>query len=391
MKNKSLTCIKGGKIILPDKVLTDQVLIFDEKIREIISEKDFLKYTFDSSLNVIDACGQYVSPGFIDIHIHGFGGVDTMDGSADILCTMARKIAQNGVTGFLPTTMSMEKEKVIRSLNAIRLAMKRDLKGAQILGAHMEGPFISPIRKGAHNKEFIVRPDFELIETYRDVIKVITMAPEEDAGFNFIKRIKEDFDIVLSIGHTNADYETAMQAILGGVESATHLFNAMAPLHHRAPGPAGAVLNSDISFELIADTLHVHPGWFQILLNAKGRDKMILVTDSMRAGGMHPGEWDLGGQSVFTDEYSARLEDGTLAGSILRMNQAVYNLLKYTDLKMHEAVATASMNPAKLIRVSQNKGSITIGKDADIIIFDDKINVDRTFCSGEIIRCCPGE
>lgn len=249
----------------------------------------------------------------------------------------------------------------------------------------MEGPFLSPVFSGAHDRNNFLKPDSRFIQDYIDTIKIITIAPEEDAQFGFIHHIQEASDIVIAMGHTNADYETAMEAIRHGVSHVTHLFNAMPSLHHRAPGPVGAVLNSQISFEIIADTLHIHPALFQILLNTKGKDKMILVTDSMRAAGMGEGVWELGGQSVIVDKNSARRPDGVLAGSITGMNQAVFNILKHTDLEIFEAIDLASINPAKLIHIDKSKGSIEIGKDADIILFDDDLNVNLTILDGRVI------
>jgi N-acetylglucosamine-6-phosphate deacetylase len=279
----------------------------------------------------------------------------------------------------------MEKRKIYKALDSVKLAMTKNIKGAKILGAHMEGPFISQKYKGAQNKRHILKPDFEFINNYLDIIRIITMAPEEDLQFEFIKCVKNNSDIVLSMGHTASDYETAMKAVEAGISNATHIFNAMPTFHHRAPGAVGAVLKSNISFELIADTMHVHPGVFQILLNAKGKDKMILITDSMRAGSMKDGKWELGGQEVIVENNSARLHDGTLAGSILTLNKAVLNIMKYTDLKIYEAVALASFNPAKLINMDKSKGSIKIGKDADLIIFDEELKVDLSISGGKII------
>jgi N-acetylglucosamine-6-phosphate deacetylase len=280
----------------------------------------------------------------------------------------------------------MEKGKIHHALDAVRDAMIGIPSGAKVLGAHLEGPFISPMYKGAHDAVYFQQANFEFVEDYLDVIKIITLAPEADPDFAFIKKLRASSDIVLSVGHTNSDYETVMKAITEGVGSATHLFNAMAPFHHRAPGPVGAVLNSEISFELIADNLHVHPAIYQILVNAKGYRKMILVTDAMRAAGMDPGDWELGGQKVSVDEDSARLVDGTLAGSVIGLNQAVANILKHTDLNLHEAVSLASINPARLLKLDKQMGSIEIGKNADLIIFDENIHVSLTILDGKIIH-----
>ncbi|MDD4835471.1 MAG: N-acetylglucosamine-6-phosphate deacetylase [Lutispora sp.] len=383
--DKNITCIRGGKIILENEVLVGKVLIFNDKIIDILDEENFAKKSPTHEMKIIDANGKYVSPGFIDIHIHGSGGKDTMDGEIADLNIISETIAESGVTGFLPTTMTMEKEKIYKALDSVKLAMQENVKGAKILGAHMEGPFISPKYQGAQNKDYIRKPDLKFIKDYIDIIKIITMAPEEDFQFKFIKSVKNNSDIVLAMGHTNANYETALEAVRVGISNASHIFNAMRPFHHRDPGVVGAVLKSNISFELIADTLHIHPAVFQMLLNAKGKDKMILITDSMRAGSMSGGNWELGGQQVVVDHNSARLTDGTLAGSILTLNKAVLNILKYTDLEIYEAVALASLNPAKLIHMDNSKGSIKLGKDADVIIFDEELNVDLSIAGGKVI------
>ncbi|MFL0267436.1 N-acetylglucosamine-6-phosphate deacetylase [Candidatus Clostridium radicumherbarum] len=384
--DENLICIKNGKIILEDQVLENKVLIFNDKIVDILDEECFNKQELSNKVSkIIDAEGKYVSPGFIDVHIHGSGGKDTMDGEISALKTISETIAQNGVTGFLPTTMTMSKEKIYEALDTIKLAKKETINGAKILGAHMEGPFICEKYKGAQQKDYIIKPDFEFIKDYVDLIKIITMAPEEDHEFKFIKEVKKDTDIVLSMGHTNSDFETAMEAVRYGISHATHTFNAMTPFGHRKLGVVGAVLRSNVTFEIIADTIHLHPEIFQIMLNAKGKDKMILITDSMRAGCMKDGDWELGGQKVIVKNNSARLEDGTLAGSILTLNKAVLNILKYTNLKIYEAVALASLNPAKLIDADKTKGSIKIGKDADLVIFDEDMDVSLTISEGKII------
>src|SRR5665647_434905 len=383
--DNNINCIMGGKIILENEILYDKVLLYNDKIIDILDEESFVKNRLNEEIKIIDAHGKYVSPGFIDIHIHGSGGRDTMDGEISDLEIISKTIAKSGVTGFLPTTMTMSKEKIYKALDAVRIAIGEKMTGAKILGVHMEGPFISRKYKGAQNVDYLDKPNFQLIDDYLDIIKIITLAPEEDLKFNFIKSIKEKTNIVLSIGHTNSDYEAAMEAIDAGISNATHIFNAMPPFHHRHPGAVGAILNSNVTFELIADTIHIHPAVFQILLNAKGKEKMILITDSMRAGFMNDGNWELGGQKVVVQNNSARLTDGTLAGSILTLNKAVSNMMQYTELEIYEAVALASLNPAKLIHIDDMKGSIKIGKDADLVIFDEELKVELTISEGKII------
>lgn len=383
-----MKAIINGKIITPNNVLQNKIILFNETIEEIIDEKYFMEkfnYGQSSNIEIIDAKGNYVSPGFIDIHIHGSGGHDTMDADVKAVKGISEVIVKNGVTSFLPTTMTMDREKIYKALDNIKQCVKLKFKGARILGAHLEGPFINEIYKGAQKEDYIIKPEYDFIEKYKDIIRVITLAPEKDVNLNFIREIKEKTDINLSIGHSNATYEEAMESINMGVNSATHIFNTMTPFNHRKPGIIGAIFNSDIYCELIADTIHINPAIFQILVKIKGLDKLILITDSMRAGCLKDGFSELGGQKVIVKNNSARLEDGTLAGSILTLNVAVKNFMDYTDIKIYEAVNMASLNPAKDLKIDNKTGSIEIGKNADIIIFDDNFDVKQTIIEGQTV------
>ncbi|WP_026883180.1 N-acetylglucosamine-6-phosphate deacetylase [Clostridium akagii] len=379
-----MKAIINGKIILEDCILDTGVVIFDKNIKSIISTENF-KRTSNDNIEIIDAKGNFVSPGFIDIHIHGAGGHDAMDGTLEDLNVISKSISEHGITGFLPTTMTMDKTKIHVALDAVKTAMNSTLTGAKVLGAHMEGPFISEKYKGAQKKDYILKPNIDFIKGYEEVIKIITLAPEEDEDFKFIKWIKANTNITLSIGHTNADYSTAMEAIKNGITHATHMFNAMTPLNHREPGVVGAIMKSFVSAELIADKIHVNPAIFQILVDVKGKDELVLISDSMRAACMEDGISELGGQKVFVKNNSARLEDGTLAGSILTLEKAVKNVYENTSLKLYEAVALASSNPSKEINIYKHKGSITQGKDADMVIFDKNFNVIQTIVEGNIV------
>ena len=373
----------NGKLILKDGTAEGKVLIFGEKINEIADmtefEKNLEKY---GNIEVIDVNGRYISPGFIDMHIHGSAGSDVMDGTEEAVTTIGKVIASNGVIGFLPTTMTMEKEKIYKSLSVIRNLMGKDYNGAEILGAHLEGPFINVKYKGAQNESFVAEPHYEFIKDYTDIIKLITIAPETDKEHVFIKRVKKDHDIILSMGHTNASYEEAMEAVKDGVSYTTHLFNAMTPLNHRNPGVVGAALDSDVYCELIADMIHVNPAVFRMVKKIKTTDKLLLITDSMRAGCLRDGVSELGGQKVIVKDNSARLEDGTLAGSILRLNEAARNFKSHTDSKIHEVVKMVSYNPALNLGLTERLGSIEIGKDASITVFDDNFNIERTIRRG---------
>ncbi|MGH4138878.1 N-acetylglucosamine-6-phosphate deacetylase [Clostridium sp.] len=386
-----MKAIINGKLIMKDRIMHDSIIIFDKQIIKIINSEEFLKYKKDykekykEEIQVIDAKGKYVSPGFIDIHIHGSGGYDTMDGTAEALKVISGTIAANGVTSYLPTTMTMDKDSIYSALDAIREAMKIENQGAKILGVHMEGPFINEKYKGAQKADNIIEPDYDIIKNYLDIIKIITLAPEVDKDHSFIKKVKHNSEITLSIGHSDASYEEAIKAIEDGITHATHTFNAMTPLNHRKPGIVGAIFSSDITCELIADMIHIHPAIFNILINAKQKDKIVLITDSMRAGCMKSGTYDLGGQKVIVENGAARLQNGTLAGSVLTLNKGVENMLSHSSLEIYEAVAMASSVPAKVINIQDRKGSLEVGLDADIAIFDKNIDVCFTIVEGRIV------
>jgi N-acetylglucosamine-6-phosphate deacetylase len=379
-----MKAIINGKIVIGSEVLKNKILLYNNRILEF-REHENSRQVLHECEEIIDAKENYVSPGFIDLHIHGSGGHDVMDGTAESLSEMARIIARNGVTGFLPTTMTMSKEKIHAALDNISLCMEREAQGAKILGAHMEGPFINKKYKGAQAEDFIIKPGFSFIEKYVDIIKIITMAPEMDDSFNFIKEVKEKTNIILSIGHSDAVYEQAIEAIKGGVSHATHIFNAMPPLNHRRPGIVGAAFNTDIYCELIADKIHVHPAIFKILEAIKGMDKIILITDSMRAGCLKDGISELGGQKVIVKDNSARLEDGTLAGSILKLNQGIKNFMDCTGKEICETIKLASLNPAKELGIEKQRGSLEIGKFSDIVILDKDFNVKQTIVEGKTV------
>ncbi|HDK7174954.1 TPA: N-acetylglucosamine-6-phosphate deacetylase [Clostridium botulinum] len=377
-----MKAIVNGKIIVGNEILENKVLLFEKKIIDILDRDNVCLSKNDY---IIDAKGLYISPGFIDVHIHGSGGKDAMDGKIESIKVISNTIAKRGVTSFLPTTMTMAKEHIYKALDVIEQAMNMDLGGAKVLGAHLEGPFINPKYKGAQKVDFIKNPSFDFIKGYENVIKIITLAPEKDENFKFLKYIKENTDIVLSIGHSDATYEQAIAAIDNGISRATHIFNAMTPLNHRKPGIIGAIMNTDISCELIADNIHVHKGAINVLTKIKGKDKIILITDSMRAGCMNNGIWELGGQKVIVKNGSARLENNTLAGSILTLDNAIKNMKNNIDASLCEIISMVTINPAKDINIYDKKGSIEKGKDSDIVIFDKDINIRMTIVEGNIV------
>lgn len=391
----------NGRLILPDvngdfKICADAALTFDEKIISIGAIPD------DSE--IIDVQGLFVAPGFINVHIHGAAGFDTMDDDLDALKKFAEFLPKTGVTSFLPTTMTMPLDKIYRALERIR-AGKNFSRGAKILGANVEGPFISKKFNGAQAEENILPADFALIADFVDVIKIITVAPEL-LDFSFIDRCREK-NIVVSIGHSAADYDTALAAINRGARHITHLFNAQTGLHHRRPGIVGAALDSDAIVELIADNIHVHPAAQRLVAKCKPRSEIILITDSFRACGQRDGQRDvasngsapqplncrnssitcdfiteLGGQKVFVTGERAVLADGTLAGSVAPMNDVLKKFCTNTGFDVAATVELVTKNPAVELGLFDTLGSLEVGKSADITIFDDDFKIKATWING---------
>lgn len=374
---EKMKAIINGKIILNDSIMEQKIILFEDKILDITDD-------LSDQVDIIDAKGAYVGAGLIDIHIHGAGGADVMDANDDTIETISQLLVKFGVTSFLPTTMTMSQEKIECALNQIRIGMNGHYKGAKVLGCHLEGPFISETYKGAQNKAFIQKPNMTWIEPFQDVIKLITLAPEVDEGYEFIKAMKLKTDIKLSMGHTSTTFAKAKEAIQLGISHATHTFNGMSGFNHREPGAVGAILMSDVSAELIADKIHVNPEIFEWFYRVKSGN-IVLITDSMRAGCMPDGVYDLGGQEVIVENGSARLRTGSLAGSVLTLNKAVRNFYEETTLSLPAVYQLASLNAARSIGVEDCKGSIEIGKDADLVIWDEALEALVTIVEGKIV------
>lgn len=376
-----MKAIVNGKIILKDRIAEDGVLLVSDKIEGIVA-----KDSVPDTAEIIDAKGGYVSPGLIDIHIHGYLGKDVCDGEEESIRTISKGLLANGVTGYLPTTMTVDM-KVIRKALEVCRALKEESKdwdGSTILACHAEGPFISEQKKGAQDAKYILKPDAEFVKEYADIIGIITLAPETDTeDFEAIRAMCRDTDVVVSMGHTSADYDTALRSTAAGVKHVTHLFNAMTALAHRAPGVVTAAMNSDVSCELIVDTFHVDTSLYDILWKLKGR-KLCFITDCLPAGGLPEGEYTLGGQKIIYRGIVCRLEDGTVAGSILHLNKGVWNVYTNSSIPLWECVNCASLNPATTLGIADRKGSIEVGKDADIIITDNEFNVQKTIIGGKI-------
>ena len=372
-------CIVNGKVILHDEIVEKNVFIDGDKIMEISDRQP-------TEEEIIDAKGAYVSPGFIDVHTHGRGGSDTMYATFEDLNTISKATLKTGVTSFLPTTMTMPVDDITKAIDNIA-TYKDQVEGAQILGTHLEGPFFNKKYKGAQPEECMILPTVEnyqsFVKGHQDVVRKISIAPELEHSLELIDYLK-DKNTVVSLGHTNATYEQAQAAIDAGATSGTHTYNAMTPLTHRAPGVVGAVMiNDSVYAELILDGVHVNYAAAKALLRTKGKDKLILITDSLEAAGLENGKYLLGNQDVYVKDGEARLIDGTLAGSIVSMNTAVNNAYEHLGLTLNEAVNLASYNPAQSLN-EPLLGEIKAGNYADIIFFDDDIQILQTMIKGQM-------
>ena len=366
--------IVNAKIVTSKEVLEGYVLTFNKKIISLNRE-------IPKDTELIDAKGLYLSAGFIDIHIHGSNGYDVMDATPKALEEISKSILKTGTTSFLATTMTMSQEQITKALQNVQSFKQQE--GARVLGVHLEGPFINPIKHGAQDPKHIQKPNIELIEPFMDIVKMITIAPEVEGGEEFIGYIKEHFPhIVLSIGHSNATYNEAKESFSWGVSHATHLFNAMNPLHHREPGIVGAILEADeVSCDIIADLIHIHPSFFK-LLNRLKKEQLILITDAMRAGCLKEGISEIGGQKVIVKDGEARLEDGTLAGSVLKLNEALKNFYKHTEIALPKLISMVTSIPAN--KLGLNIGILEKGYGADLVLFDDRFNIKLVFVEGLI-------
>ena len=341
-----------------------------------------------SSEDGLDLTGLVVMPGLIDMHIHGCGGADTGDATPEALETMSQTLVKNGVTSFCPASMTLSFEELTKIFANID-AMKDKVGGAYIHGANMEGPYIAMSKKGAQSPLYVRNPDKEefkkLYEGCNGAIRVVDIAPECDGGDEFIKEIQPICPV--SIAHTDAGYDDAVHAIELGVRHITHLFNAQSGLHHRKPGVVGAAFDvgraNGVRAELICDGFHIHPATLRIAFREMGEDGTVIISDSMKAAGCPDGDYDLGGQPVYVRDGKALLADGTIAASTSNVYKELKNVISF-GIPEKQAVKSATINPAKAIRVDDKTGSIEEGKLADILVVDKDYNIKLVIVKGEI-------
>ncbi len=378
------TIIKG-EVILPDRVLSKGVVeITGERITDIYAQSD---RTWDGRSYFLDYSGQYISPGFIDLHIHGALGKDFMDADMESFNIIAGHLARAGVSGYLATTLSSPFPSILKVIKSVKRAPIYPLV-SKPLGVHIEGPFINVKQRGAQNAEFIKEITEEdvrvLIEATQGIKTIVTLAPEVKDNMRFVQTLKEN-GITVAIGHSEATYEQTLEGIKAGISHATHFFNGIPDFHHRDPGIVGAVLESEnVTVELICDGIHVHPASVRLVLERKKPENICLITDSILGAGLGDGDFIFGDLEITAKGYETRLKDSSiLAGSVLTMNRALKNILDWTGLSLSQAVRMASLNPARVIGVDREMGSITKGKFANLTVFDKAFQVKQTYVLGK--------
>jgi len=377
-----MIAIKAKEVYTQQQVIdTGYILIKDERIIDITTQKP--------SCEILDFSGYAAIPGLIDLHIHGFAGYDTMDGRINSLQEMSKSLVRYGVTGFLPTTLTHDFEKIKNAVKIVSEAIGQT-SGAEIIGSYVEGPYITPEYRGAHPIKFMRELSLnelnELIEVSNNTIKVMTIAPEKKQAMEAIQFLTEK-GIHVSIGHTNADYDITNLAIEHGARIAVHTYNGMRGFNHRDPGCVGAVLTNDQCYcECIADLQHVHPGAIKLLYKSKDNDRMLLISDSMAAADLPDGQYSLGTLAVKVENKIARtVETGSLAGSTTNLMECLKNIKDVLDIPLERTLPMVSLNQAKLLKIDHEVGSLESGKKANIVLIDEELNVKVTFVKGKIV------
>lgn len=405
MSEEETLVFKNAKIITPMRVIDNGVLIVEHGKISSIGPEAGVK--IPQGIKVIDAADKYLAPGFIDIHLHGGGGADVMDGTEEAIEKISKVHAKGGVTSIVPTTSTAPLDKILKALRNIGIAKRKVLKGAQVLGAHIEGPYFSTEQRGAQNPEFIKNPKPEEYLRFLDecdCILRVSAAPELEGGLELGRELKKR-EIVASIAHTNATYQEVLAAIEAGYTHVTHMYSGMSGLKrinaYRISGVIESTLLLDeLTTEVIPDGHHLPPSLMKLTIKAKGLDKVSVITDAICAAGLSPGKYSSGGLDVIVEtnvaeEFEIPEEEGNFvaklltrdafAGSVTTMDRCVRNMVKFVDLSMQDAIKMATVNPAKVIGVDDRKGSLTRGKDADIVVLDEGLSVIMTLVEGRVV------
>jgi len=385
--------IYNGKILTPYRIISGTVVVVDGKIKEVAEGNIDVPSAVE-----IDAKGKYIAPGFIDIHVHGGGGHDFMDGSEEAFLKIAETHAKYGTTGLMPTTLTSELDELYNTLDLYKKADKKNKMGAQFLGMHLEGPYFAMSQRGAQDPRYIRNPD---PEEYKDIlsrssdIKRWSAAPELKGAIEFGNYLRSK-GILVAMAHTDAIYEEALEAFEAGFTLGTHFYSCMSGVSRRncfryAGVIETAYLLDEMDVEIIADGIHLPAPLLKLIYKIKGPDRIALITDSMRAAGMPPGDSILGskhnGLKVLVEDGVAKLPDRTsFAGSVATCDRLVRNMVNMAEVPLLEAVKMASLTPANILGLGASKGSLICGKDADIVIFDSNINVSTTIVQGRIVH-----
>ncbi|MFD2937445.1 N-acetylglucosamine-6-phosphate deacetylase [Spirosoma flavum] len=384
--------VTNGTLITPFRYIRGGTIVIQDGIIQGVHERDIDV----PGATVLDAQGKFVAPGFVDIHVHGGGGYDFMDGTEEAFLKIAELHAQYGTTSLVPTTLTAEKEDLLHTLDVYERAKLKNNRGAAFLGIHLEGPYFALSQRGAQDPRYIRNPDpaeYEEILAYSSSIVRWSAAPELTGAIKFGQRLREK-GILAAIAHTDAVYADVLEAYENGYTLATHLYSAMSGVTRRnAFRYAGAIESAlllDMDVELITDGIHLPPPLLKLVYKIKGADRTALITDAMRAAGMPEGESILGsrtnGLPVLVEDGVAKLLDrSSFAGSVATTNQLIRNMVQLADVSLLDAVRMASTTPARIMGVGARKGSLVAGKDADLVIFDENINIETTIVNGQII------
>lgn len=373
---------RGVRLLDAQRDLPDSAITIDGGYIQAIGHETL------SDDRVIDATDMLVTPGFIDVHTHGGGGFNLHTVKAEEICSYARWTPETGVTAFLIGVVGTPGALPEEQLRAAVEAIGQCKGGAEPLGIHLEGPYINVARRGAHAPSWLRQPSSNetehILTLTRGYLRLITLAPELPGAATMIRELVE-VGVTVSMGHTDATYEQAVEAIQLGVTHATHCCNAMRPLHHREPGPLGAIAQApQVRGELIADGVHVHPAVMDVIVKMLGPERTIVITDALSAAGIGDASFDFAGQPAQVICGAARLADGTITGSVLTMDQALRNVLHMTEVSLQEAIGMLTLNPAQAAHVADRKGLLRAGYDADLLLFDSALNLQATLCCGKL-------
>ncbi len=375
--------VKG--VVLEDRILEDALV----EVKNGVFGRILPYGEAPEGEEIIDAAQYLMTPGFVDTHIHGYLGKDIMDADPESVKVISEGIVRNGVTSFLATTLTASAEQLDAACRVVGETADQ-VKGSKVRGIFLEGPFFTEKHKGAQNPKYFGDPDLEKLKRWQELsggrVRKIAIAAERDGVEEFTKKATE-MGIVVAIGHSDASYEQAYQAVMAGASVFVHTYNGMSGLHHREPGVVGCALSTDDTYcELICDGHHVHPAAARVVMKAKGYDRTVLITDCMMAGGLQPGMYKLGEFDVKVEGGTARLESGSLAGSVLKLNQAVKNVVDWDIATKFEAVQMASLIPARSVGIDDVCGKVAEGYAADFNLLTDEMDVVQTYLDGELVR-----